>query len=410
MLQLPDKEKSFWRESYPGTEYPELSEDREVDVAIVGAGITGLTAAYLLQQSGLRVAVLEKHTVGSGTTGRTTGKVTSQHSLKYNDLQKRLGEKTARIYAESNQAAVELVGKIIETENIACDWEWEDNYVFTTAQGTVKQIRQEAEAAAGLGLPATFETSAPLPFEVKGAVKFARQGKFNAQKYLLGLARAINGNGSYVFENSKAIGIREGSPCRIRTKKAMLYSKQIIVATKVPTFPLVARFGYALLEYPTESFSIACKLNQEVTGMYISPDKNHHSIFPLEADGERVLLIVGAGGNIPGLRLSKEARYKRLADYAAEHFDITAITNKWSDMDYLPYDNFPLVGKLYPWSKNMFTASGFLKWGLSNGTVAAMILRDLVAGQDNQWAAFYRSMRTRPILSIPRAVMKQLKG
>jgi glycine/D-amino acid oxidase-like deaminating enzyme len=410
MTDLPDAEKSFWREYYHDIQYPELGEDIEVDVAIVGAGIAGLTAGYLLKQRGFTVAVLEKDTIGSGTTGRTTGKVTSQHNLTYHGLEKRLGEKAARIYGESNQAAVEQVSEIIEAEKIACDWQWEDNYIFTTSPDKVEQIKLEAQAAANAGLPATFETSVPLPFEVKGAVKFTRQGKFNSQKYLLGLAGAINGNGSHVYEHSKAVGIREGNPCRVKTSKASVLSKHIIVASKVPTFPLVARVGYAILEYPTESFSIACRLDKEVQGMYISPDKGHHSILPMDVDGERTLIIVGAGGNIPGIRLSKEARYKRLADYASEHFDITAITNKWSDMDYLPYDNVPLIGKLYPWSKNLYTASGFLKWGLSNGTVAAMILCDLVAGKDNPWADLYNSMRTRPIKSIPRAVVQHIKG
>ena len=182
MLKLPDAEKSFWREFYRESIYPELTEDLEVDVAIVGAGITGLTAAYLLKQSGFKVAVLDKSTVGGGTTGRTTGKVTSQHNLTFNDLQQRLGRGTARIYGEANQAAIEEIAAIVRTEKISCDWQREDNYVFTDDPEKIELFQQEAKAAVSVGLPATFETSSPLPFKVQAVVKFSDQAKINSQK------------------------------------------------------------------------------------------------------------------------------------------------------------------------------------------------------------------------------------
>ncbi len=409
MLKLPKEEKSYWRETYSESIYPHLREDLSVDVAIVGAGITGLTTAYLLKQSGFKVAVLEKSTVGGGTTGRTTGKVTSQHNLIYHDLQKRLGSETARIYGEANQAAVEQVNTIIKNEKISCDWQWDDNYVYTDDPKQVEQFKNEAKTAASLGLPATFETGIPLPVNVQSAVKFANQAKINSVAYLLGLARAVNGNGSYVFENSKVTGIKDGNPGRIRTKKAKIIAKHIIVATNVPTLPLIARGGYCSLEYPTESYIVAGPLKKEVSGMYISPDKHNYSILPIEAGGERVLLI-GGESHISGLRVSKDAKYQRLANYAEKHFGITAISHHWSDRDYLAYDGVPLIGKLYPWSKHLYVASAFRKWGLSNGTVAGMILSDLIAGKANKWASTFNSNRLKPIASIPRVAAKYITG
>jgi glycine/D-amino acid oxidase-like deaminating enzyme len=140
--------------------------------------------------------------------------------------------------------------------------------------------------------------------------------------------------------------------------------------------------------------------------MYISPDKKHPSILPIEIDGERRMLFVGAGGNIPGVRLSKEKCYRLLAEYASSHFAVTSVTHKWSDMDYLPYDSFPLVGKVYPWSKRMYQGTGYMKWGLSNGTVAAMLLHDIIIGRQNKWIRYFNSERLRPLLNIPRAVFK----
>jgi len=352
--------------------------------------------------------VLEKRTIGSGTTGRTTGKVSSQHNLIYADMARRLGKDTARVYAEANQSAVDKIRQIIERENIACDWQNDDNYIFTTNSATAQNLKAEAKIAAELGLPATFVKETPLPFNVEGAVKFIGQGKFNSQKYLLGLADAVNGRGSFVFENSRVIKFKDGEPAQVKTAQATVTAKSIIVASKIPSSPLVARFSYAFLEYPTESFSIACKVNKSLHGMYISPDKQHHSILPIEVDGKQIMLVVGAGGNIPGLRMSKGKRYQQLADYAREHFDVTSVTHKWSDMDYLPYDSFPLVGKVYPWSKHMYQGTGYMKWGLSNGTAAAMLLHDIVTGQPNPWAHYFDSKRLRPVFSMPRAVLRHI--
>jgi glycine/D-amino acid oxidase-like deaminating enzyme len=313
------------------------------------------------------------------------------------------------MYAEANQSAVEQVEAIIKRERIDCDWARDDNYVYTADPSQIQAIKQEAQTAASLGLPATFETATPLPFDVLAAVKFASQGKMNTQKYVLGLAGAVDGGGSYVFEHSKVIGIREGRPGRVRTSKGTVRASHIIVATNVPTLPLVARGAYCFKEYPTESYIVAGRLERDLPGMYISPDKEHYSILPLTVGQQRMLLI-GGEGHLSGGKWNHHTRYQRLADYAQKHFGVSEILNRWSDRDYLVYDNIPLVGRLYPWSKELYVATGFLKWGLSNGTVSGMILSDLIQGKPNPWAETFDSNRMKPVASIPRAVMKHISG
>lgn len=407
MLLLPAAEKSLWRDSYPQAPiYAPLSRDAQVDAVIVGGGIVGLTAAYLLKQSGRKVVVLERRTIGSGTTGRTTGKVTSQHNLIYADMIRRVGRSAAKAYAEANQAAVALVADIVHKENIDCDWHLEDNYIFTTKESTLPTFEDEVHAAESLGLPASLVGETPLPFTVRGAVKFTDQGTLNAEKYLLGLASVIHGDGSYVHEQSDVTAFHDDAQPRVETKHATVYAKHIIVATKIPSFPLAARFTYAFLEHPTESFSIACAGNAGLRGMYISPDPEHHSILPTTTNGRPVTLFVGAGGNIPGVRLGKEKHFRQLAAYASDYFGATDITHKWADMDYLPYDLYPLVGKVYASSKRLFQATGFMKWGLSNGTAAAIMLHDLVVGRHNPWTRYFDSTRLRPVRYIPEAVVR----
>ncbi len=407
-MKLPLTEQSLWRDAYPGPLYPELKGELRVDVAIVGAGITGLTSAYLLKRAGFTVAVLDKDSVGGGTTGRTTGKVTAQHGLIYSYLHKKLGAKDAALYGEANQNAVKKVIQIISQEKIECDLAQSDNYVFTADVKQVKNFKQEAEAAASLGLPASFTSVTSLPFEIAGAVKFSDQASISSQKYLNGLAKAIDGNGSYVFENSNVTGIRDGKLCRVKTKDGTVYAKDVVVATNVPTLPLMARGGYCMLEYPTESYIVAGLLDKNLPGMYISPDNDHYSILPVNFNDRRYLLI-GGGGHVSGMRLGRASHFERLAAYAKQHFGITTFTNNWSDRDYVAYDKVPLIGKLYPWSKHVYVGTAFKKWGLSGGTAAAMILTDLIAGKKNKYAHVFTPQRLRPIASIPRAVWEQAK-
>jgi glycine/D-amino acid oxidase-like deaminating enzyme len=406
MLKLPVTEKSYWKEAHKRSLYPRLAENITVDVAIAGGGITGLCAAYLLKKSGLRVAVLEKNRIGSGTTGGTTGKVTSQHNLIYDELKKRLGKKAAKVYAEANQAALQRIGQLIDQEKFDCDWEIADNYVFTADPSQVAAFKKEAKVAAGLGLPATFETDLPLPFEVHGAVKFAAQAKMHAQKYVLGLAAAVNGQGSHVFENSNVVSFHDGEPASISTKHATVTAEDIIVATKIPAAPLVARFSYAALVHPHTSYIVAARLKQELDGMYISPDKDHYSILPVRA-GKKQLLLIGGENHTPGLG-NPHSRHQRLADYAERHFDVSSISYRWKAMDYLAYDDVPLIGRVYPWSKHLYVATGFKKWGLTTSMVAGMILNDTINGHQNPWAQTFDSTRLKPIASIPGMVARKI--
>jgi glycine/D-amino acid oxidase-like deaminating enzyme len=394
MIKLPKEETS----SIDKPTYPELKDNIDVDVAIVGGGITGLNCAYLLKKSGLKVAVLEKHNLASGTTGGTTGKVTSQHGLMYADLYDRLGSRTAQLYGEANQNAISKIEKIIRQEKISCDWSRADNYVYTARQDQARTFMHEAKVAIKLGLPASFETKIGLPFKITAAVKFANQAKFQAKDYVLGLAKIVNGQGSYVFENSKAIDFHDGEPAFVKTKQASVRAKDIIVATKVPAAPLFARLSYCLMEFPTTSYIVAAETKTNLKGMYISPDKDHYSILPLSG-----FLLVGGENHLPILA-NHQTHYQRLADYADKYFDIKKIDYMWRALDYLPYDSVPLVGEVYPWSKHLYMATAFQKWGLSTSMVAATILHDEILGKSNDWAQVFSPHRLRAVLSAPRAL------
>jgi glycine/D-amino acid oxidase-like deaminating enzyme len=409
MLKLPESEISLWEESSEDTNYPELKEDLEVDVAIVGGGISGLNTGYLIKKAGFSVAIVERGKIARGTTGHTTGKVTSQHGIIYESLKQSLGESTAKIYGEANQEAIKQIETLIKNEKINCGWKRSDNFVYTRDSNQVKTYQKEAKTAQKLGLPATFETKTSLPFKIKGVVRFADQAQFNAKKYCISLASKINGNGSFVFENTRALGIRDGSPAKVRTKNGTISAKNTIVATNVPSPPLVARFGYCVLEYPQTSYIVAARTEFKLDGMYISTDKNEYSILPVKSGKDNYILI-GGESHIRDMKFNKKTRSQRLSDYAEERFSANSIDYRWSAWDYLAYDNVPLVGKIYPWSKHLYVISAFRKWGLTNSMVSAIILRDLITGEKNNWADIYNPMRTSPMKSIPTVAKKYIVG
>lgn len=404
MLKLPDKEVSILKPQGFKPKYPRLTEDIEVDTVIVGGGIAGISTAYMLKQAGQKVAVLEKDSIGSGTTGHTTGKVTSQHGLTYADLANRLGKETARLYGQANQTAVEEIRQLIEKEKIDCGWQPADNYVYTADKTQLKKFKEEAKVAARLGLPASFETSSSLPFKIAAAVRFADQGHFSGQKYIESLAKKVNGGGSYIFEQTKADGFHDGKPCRVSAGDYEVIAQNIVVATNVPTLPLAARGAYCVLEYPQNSYLVAGKTKVKLDGMYISPDDDHYSILPL---GDTIL--IGGGNHIPGTKRAKP-RQQELADYANHYFGVEKIDFRWHARDYIAYDCLPLVGRMYPWSKHMYVITAFRKWGLSNSAASAMILRDTILGQPNPWAKIYDPVRSSAIKSIPRVAFKYLTG
>lgn len=405
---FPDNSDSYWLRDGVNIVYPKLQEDIEVDTVIVGGGITGLTIAYVLKQTGRKVAVLERRTIAGGTTSGTTGKVTSQHGLIYAELVKQFGQKNMQMYADIYTTAMRDIESLIQDENMECEWSQQDNYVYTTDTNKVGQFKNEAEVAANLGLPASFETDLQVPFEVHGAVKFANQAQFNSNKYCHELARRIAGDGSYVYEQSKATRFEDGSPARVLTEDGSVTAKDIVVATLVPTLPLIGRISYGIFESPQTSYIVAGKTDSPLQGMYISPDKNHYSILPVKNGNEQYILI-GGEAHLPGLGRS-HPRKEKLAEYAKQWFDVKNIEYQWGAMDYTAYDKLPLIGKLYPWSKNIYTASGFKKWGLSTSMVAAIIIRDLVDGKATPTAHLFRTHRASAPLALPKMIVRSVKS
>lgn len=397
MTSLSGKPVSFWLDSTAKTAYP-MMENVTVDVAIVGAGIAGITAAYLLKKAGKTVALIEAQQVAASTSGHTTAKVTSLHQLIYADLIDRIGEDQARLYGESNQAGVEFVASTIEKEGIDCDFQRQDSYTFAKNQDNLEKIQKEYDAAIKLGLPAEFVTETTLPFDIAGAVKFTNQAQFHVRKYLLHLANTIPGDDSYVFEQSRVQTVEEGTPCKVFANGTTLQATDVLLTTHLPIMDLGLFFAKS---YPQRSYIIGAKIDpdQAPEGMYIGVGKNYHSIRTTPTEDGSLLLLIGGGGHKVGEKSETEESYQELERYAHSHFGIEQIDYRWSSQDYKSFDRLPYIGKLTPANNHIYVATGFSLWGMSKGTMAGMILADLVQGKTNLWANLYDSLRATPFVT-----------
>ena len=255
------------------------------------------------------------------------------------------------------------------------------------------KVQQEVEAAQRAGLPATFTTDTDLPWPVEGAVRFENQAEFHPRRYLLAIAERL----SNVYELTRATGVSAGSPHRVQTTRGEITADDVVVATH---FPFLDRAGFFARMHPERSYGLGIYLKGGAVppqGMYLSTESPSHTerSHPT-ANGEMLI----AGGESHKVGQADEAEcVQRLEAWAHARFDVRSIEYRWSTQDNMPVDSLPYIGRLLPFQRGIWVATGFLKWGLTNGTAAGMILADLIGGRDHPWADLFDATRIKPIAS-----------
>lgn len=389
MGDLDVRNQSLWVGTAPATSYPALDGLLDVDVVVVGGGITGLTTALLLQRDGATVAVLESGRVAAGTTGFTTAKVTSLHALTYADLIARIGEDKARQYGDANQAAIAQIEATIQGLGIDCDWERRAAYTYTAQPTKIAKIEAEVEAATRLGLPASLVTGTSLPFPVAAAVRFENQAQFHPRRYALALAEAVVAGGGRVLEGSRAVEVKEeGDRVVVRTEQGEVTAKNAVIATLLPFTDLGGFFAKA---HPVRSYCMALRIEGDAPeGMFLGIDEPTRSVRSATIDGQSGL-VVGGGGHKTGHGDPRQ-EYHDLEQWARATFAVQSIEYQWSAQDYVTVDDVPYIGRS-PRRARTFVAAGFKKWGMTGGTAAAMILADQVAGRRSPWQDVFDATR-----------------
>ncbi|MEU3516187.1 FAD-dependent oxidoreductase [Streptomyces sp. NPDC006654] len=387
---------SYWLETAPGgAPAPPPAGDVSVDVAVVGGGIAGLSTAWELARRGREVAVLEADRIAAGVTGHTTAKLTVLHTLVYDHLRRTRGREGARLYADSQSAALRRAAEVVADLGIDCDWEEAVAHTYAEAPEHVEALRAEAEAAREAGLPAEFVTGTELPYPVAGAVRVTGQAQFHPVKYLRALTDDLKRHGGTVYEGTRVTGLTEGEPCVLETDTGVsVQAREVVVATHYPIFDRALLFTRLS---PRRELVVAGPIDADRAprDMYITTEQNTRSVRSApHADGTRLLVVTGEHftPGAPGAA-DVEERFARLTAWAQSRFPGLTPTHRWATQDNDSTDSVPLVGRLHPGSRHTYVATGFGGWGLSGGIMAGRLIADLVEGREPEWAGLYDPRR-----------------
>lgn len=388
---------SLWlSEDLDNKKFENLNKDILTDVCIIGAGILGLTCGYYLSKSGLKVTVVDKSDIARKTTGHTTAKITSQHSLIYTYLVSTYGEQFAKDYLFANQEAIENIKKIIDTESINCNFEWQSNFVYTIEKSEVNKIKKEVDCVNALGFPANFVTKTGLPFEIAGAIQFKNQAQFNPIKYVNSLSDCIIKNGGEIYTNTTVYDVqKDGDLFSTLAVGGTIKSKYVILASHYPFINFPGMYFFKM--YQSSSYVIGVDTKKTLfNGMYITASDPVYSFRTAYYKGKKILLLGGLGHKT-GSAITYYQSYQALENYAKQLYPNCEILFRWDTRDCITLDKLPYIGPFSNTIDNFYVGTGFNKWGMTSSNVAANIICDMILKKHNKYSYVFDSTRVNPI-------------
>lgn len=375
--------ESIWTKDITMPQFPQLKGDIRTKVLIIGGGITGLLCAYFLKQAGVDYCLVEKNRICSGITRGTTAKITSQHGLIYHKLLKSMGQERAAMYLKAGEMAVSRYRTM--GRQFDCDMEEKDSYIYMREKPY--PLERELAALEKLGYPAELAEHLPLPFETAGAVRFPDQLQFHPLKFAAMIASGLN-----IYENS---GVREMTEYLALTENGTIAAEKVIVATHFPF--LNTRGSYFIKMYQQRAFVLALSAGPDVQGMYRDGKKDG-----LSFRNQKDVLLVGGGSRRTGHGLRDKRDFEALRATVSDILPQTRVIAEWAAQDCMSLDDMPYIGHYSKNTPDLFVATGYNKWGMTNSMVAAILLTDLVQEKENEYAPLFSSSRSmlRPQLAI----------
>ncbi|MFL5409135.1 MAG: FAD-dependent oxidoreductase [Myxococcales bacterium] len=400
---------SIWMGTFDSPDFPPLPRDLTADVCVVGAGIAGLTTAYHLMKAGKKVVVIDDGPIGGGESGRTTAHLTWAMDDRIYRLEEVHGAENTRLIVESHMAAVNRIEEIVRLEGIDCDFRRVDGYLFLGGHDKQEVLDKELVAARRAGASdvtkvgrATIES-----YDTGPAIRWPNQGQFHALKYLTGLANAIVAGGGEIYcgtHVSSVSGTKPGHPCRVETEDEKTVTAQAVcVCTNASISDMVQTHAK---QAPYRTFVIAAVVPRgSVTpGLYWdTPDPYHYArVQPLDEPIPGALkgdilydaLIVGGEDFKTGHKDDAKERWRRLEQWMREHWPVAGeVIYRWSGQVLEPNDFVAFIGRNPDGAKNVYMASGDSGQGMTHGTIAGILLTDLVMGRENPWEKIYDPRR-----------------
>jgi len=404
---------SYWLDTFSPRQRPPLSNDLQVDVCVIGAGIAGLTTAYFLARAGKSVAVLEDGLIGSGMTGYTTAHLTNALDDRYYELERYHGQAGARLAADSHTAAIRAVEDIVHAEGIDCDFRRVDGYLFRPPGDPVDNLNKELAAVHRAGL-IEVAAVAGAPFEGMdsgAALRFPNQGQFHPLKYLEGLAQAIERLNGRIFCRTHATSAAGGRPARVETNVGhAVTAEDLVIATNVP---INDRLVIHTKQAPYTTYVVGLEVSamapagsgealtsarpalywdtRQSAGDEASGKAPYHYARLARGDGGDDILIVGGEDHKSGqAEKDSEEIFRNLVAWTRERWPMAgAVRYRWSGQVMEPADGLAFIGRNPMDHENVFVATGDSGNGITHGTIAGMLLSDLILGRANPWRELY---------------------
>lgn len=380
-----------------------------VDVAVVGAGITGLTAAVLLARAGKRVVVIEARYVGAGATGNTTGKVSLLQGSKLSRIAAKHGADTLRSYVVGNTEGRDWLLRHCDDHGV--DVQREDVFSYAQSEDGVDTVRAELAACREAGVGAVWEDDADVPFPFHGGVRLRDQAQLDPVPVLASLVRELESHGGTLLQDVRAVKV-SGHPHRI-TLRGNHTGEESVIATHVCVLatgtPILDRGAFFARVAAQRSYCLAFDAPGGVTrSMYLSVDSPTRSVrYAPTASGDK--LVVGGAGHPVGREPSPAESIDELRRWAVLHYPGAVQTHFWSAQDYSPIDELPYVGPILPGHESIYVATGFDKWGMTNGVAAALSLSSRILGGRMDWADAFASWRVHELTGVPKAAQSNLE-
>ncbi|QJD94938.1 FAD-dependent oxidoreductase [Mucilaginibacter robiniae] len=393
---------SYWTDSVEPLQYAKLGADIKTDVVIIGAGIAGVTIGYCLAKAGKQVVIVEDGYVGSGETGRTTAHLVNALDDRYSEIESYFGEEGARNAAESHTAAIDLIEKIVQEENIDCDFKRVDGYLFLHPTDKQQTLDEELQATQKAGIATEMVYSVPgIPVEKGPSLKFPHQGQFHPLKYLRGVAEAFVRLGGKIFTETRADKVEEGL---VEANGHKIEAESVVVATNTPVNDW---FTMHTKQSPYRSYVIVAKVPKdkiEPALWWDTGDKD--SVWPTmpynyvrtQPYNEQYDLLIHGGADHKTGQANKEeepeeGRYKQLETWLRERFpQVEDIVYRWSGQVMEPVDDMGFIGK-NPGNEKVYIVTGDSGNGMTHGTLAGILITDLIMGRENPWTKLYDPAR-----------------
>lgn len=394
---------SAWEKSGSLPKPASLSRDLAVEVCVVGAGIAGVTTAYLLAQQGKAVAVIDRGPLICGETKHTTAHLANAIDDRYTLIEKMHGEKGAFFAAQSHSAAIDKIERLSRDEGIDCDFERVDGYLFLGEGHSEDLLKEEMEAAHRAGLDSVEKLSqAPVRgFSSGPCLRFPRQGQFHPLRYVHGLIDRARALGVRFFSNTPAVDITGGPVATVRTRSGYeIRAQAAVVATNSP---VNNRFAMHTKAYPYRTFVIGAWVERGSMdhALYWDTLDIYHYVrlqkrFSMDepADDNQELLIVGGEDHKAGQADDAEERYRRLEAWARERFPAMGeVAFRWNGQVVETLDGLAYLGRNPAGDDNVFIITGDSGMGMTHGTIGGMLVSDLVLEKENAWASLYDPAR-----------------